>query len=490
VLGLSFATAGAVWAQSGPANQVQIRGPQPPSPAVEHRAGSAYAPSAQPANTVAPTVVAPIQTHAPSPPPAPITGPASQTRGLVQPVSYQESVPSVQNPPFQQIQHGSADRAYLADAQEPIAPPPPGAAAPMPVSTGSCSTGSCNDCGQSCGCNSCGHSQCCCESYFYQNGWYVGAEYLLIRPNFSSPVAAVERTTVVTGNTSTQTDREIPYEYDYDSDFRIYGGYRWGECGESIDLSYWRIDNDASFESIPVPADLSVIFAGFADNDADSPGERLLGRTSVELDVFDIDYTKRIPIQSGSPNNCGACCPLWDLAWSFGARFADYERVHENLVVNAAGAGISGATAVTEFVGAGPRGTLAGRRYFGDERLWSLYGKTGLALLLGDYEASSVRVAPVGAPVVTSIRDEEFDRIVPVLDLEFGLSRQFCCNTLATVGYRFQSWWELGQFEGVDVGDCNCLGSSNLLTLDGLFVSLEYTFGGGHCKRRCDPCCN
>ncbi len=309
---------------------------------------------------------------------------------------------------------------------------------------------------------------------------------MLLRPNFSSAVAAVERTTTVVGNVSTQTDREVAYEFDHDSEFRLFGGYRWGECGESFDLSYWRIDNDASFESTPVPADLSVIFAGFADNDADAPGERLLADVSVELDVFDIDYTKRIPIRSGSPSNCGVCCPLWDLAWSFGARFADYERVHENLVVNAAGAGVSGAGASTEFVGAGPRGTLAGRRYFGDERLWSAYGKTGVSLLLGDYEAGSVRVTPVGARVITTVRDEAFDRIVPVIDLEFGLSRQFGCRTLFTAGYRFQSWWELGQFEAVDVGDCNCLGSSNLLTMDGLFASLEYTFG---CKRRCDPCC-
>jgi hypothetical protein len=324
----------------------------------------------------------------------------------------------------------------------------------------------------------------CCNPYFYNNGWYVGADYMLLRPNFSSPAAAVERTTVIDPNTnaSTITDRVIEYDIDYDSTFRIFGGYRWGDCGESLEFSYWRVEADGDF--VAPPATQTLFFASFEEAIADAPGEVLRTNFNVDLDVWDIEYAKRIQVSKSTPGHCGGCCPPWDWAWSIGARIADYEREHENSVTNAAGVVLSTGEVTTTFTGAGPRAGLEGRRYFGDGSLWSLYGKSHWSLLLGDYDVTSSRTAGI----TTTNHSQNFIRTVPVAELELGLSRQIGCRTLLSAGYQFQAWWEIGRFDTILIGDCECLTSSNVLSFDGLFVRLEHTFGP-HCRPRCGSKC-
>jgi hypothetical protein len=372
-------------------------------------------------------------------------------------------------------QYETANRAYVA---EPLAP----AMVPEHVAAGDAG---CTNCGPHGGCDQGGCNPCgcdhCCSPYFYTNGWYAGAEYRHMRPNFSSPAGAVQRTTVIDPNTnaSTITDEILEYEIDYDSTYRLFGGYRWGECGESLELSFWRLDTGEAFTS--PPATDTIFFASFEEAIADGPGEILSADFNMELDVFDIDYSKRTSVHTDAGHQCGACCPAWDWGWSLGARIADYKRTHENSVINAAGALVSAGETVTIFRGAGPRAGLEARRYFGDEGKWSAYGNSHFSLLLGDYENSQSRVAGI----TTSLHFQDFIRTVPVAELEFGLARQIGCRTMLTAGYQFQAWWEIGRFDTILIGDCECLTSSNVLSLDGFFVRLEHTFGS-HGRRRCN----
>ena len=61
----------------------------------------------------------------------------------------------------------------------------------------------------------------------------------------------------------------------------------------------------------------------------------------MDLNVFDADYVKRNPVLHGSPSDCGCGIPPWDWAWSLGVRIADFDRVHNNSVTNAAGTIVS-----------------------------------------------------------------------------------------------------------------------------------------------------
>jgi hypothetical protein len=457
----------------------------------ETRAGSALAQPASIGNEVLPPGNAAA---------APGTAPAAQAPA---PAAAPPAAAAVQKAAYQQPQAPSAEplapldrtmnrydtahRAYIGEQDVvPLSPDPMGAQAGCGNCTtgcaGGCGSGCASGCGSSCGCNSCGRD--CCDPYFYNTGWYVGLDYLLLRPNFSSPAAAVERTTVIdpVTNASVITDRIIEYDIDYESSFRVFGGYRWGECGESIEAAYWQVDADESFTS--PPATQTLFFASFEQAIADAPGEVLMTDFDMELNVFDIDYTKRVPIVKG-PAGCGECCADWDWAWSIGARVADYERQHANRVITGAGTLLSTASVETSFTGAGPRAGLEGRRYCGDGGVWSFYGTSHLSLLLGDFESQSTRTAGI----TTTNHSEEFIRTVPVAEIEIGASRQIGCRTLLSVGYQFQAWWEIGRFDTILIGDCECLTSSNVFSLDGLFVRLEHTFGP-HCRHRCQPCCN
>jgi hypothetical protein len=103
-----------------------------------------------------------------------------------------------------------------------------------------------------------------------------------------------------------------------------------------------------------------------------------------------------------------------------------------------------------------------------------------MSLLLGDYEVASTR----SAGITTTNHSQNFLRTAPVAEIEVGLSRTIGCRTLLTAGYQFQAWWDIGSFDTILIGDCECLTSSNVLSLDGLFVRLEHTFGP-HCRPRC-----
>jgi hypothetical protein len=410
-------------------------------------------------------------------PAAPAAAKSPVSPASTQRTVYQQSHGTVSDAPPEPTaralsQYDTANRAYVAEPLTPAMAPE----AIGPVVGGNCGAG-CSaggNCGSSCGCNQ------CCDPYFYNQGWFVGGDLLLMRPNFSSPAAAVERTTFVdpNNNSSVITDRVIEYDIEHEAMFRIFGGYRWGDCGESLQFSYWQVDADESFTSPPASA--TVFFASFEDAIADGAGEVLRSDFDMELNVFDIEYSKRIPIRKGSPSDCSHCCPSWDWAWSIGARVADYERTHNNSVVNAAGTVLSAATVDRSFSGAGPRAGFEGRRYLGDLGKWSLYGTSHMSLLLGDYDVRSTRTAGI----TTTNHSQDFVRTAPVAEIEVGLSRQIGCRTLLTAGYQFQAWWDIGSFDTILIGDCECLTSSNVLSLDALFVRLEHTFGP-HCRPRC-----
>gem|GEM_PF-1221565 len=333
---------------------------------------------------------------------------------------------------------------------------------------GDCTTGDCPP--------ECSIRDCLGCNFFSQNGWFVGAEYLYVTPHFSEPVAAVVRTTFIDdNNNSTITDSSQSYEFGYDSSYRVYGGYRWGSCGEAITFGYFNYGGNTSYLSPIADPGNGTIIAGALENNADSPGERLLANFDMNLNTYDLDYSKRITICSCNNDPCDCCdCPPWAITWSAGVRVADFERTEGNQLLNANGGVDATAEIETLFVGAGPKIGVEGRRYMGPNYRWSIFGKGSMALLLGDYDTTRTKVS--GGGTITTIQTDNFRRVIPVTDIEVGFSRQIGQKTMFTAGYFFQAWWDLGMFEAIEGTNFGPEDDSNIMAFDGLMLRIERVF--------------
>jgi hypothetical protein len=374
-----------------------------------------------------------------------------------------------------------------AAAPEEVAPVENG---PRP-NYGGCTDGSCGcgpgPCMDDCSCGDC-NSPCCISdclmcNYFSKNGWYIGGDYIYATEHYSEPVAFMLETTTNLQNGDT-IDRQTPrtYDFDYNSNYRFFGGFRWGSCGEAINFSYFHYGNSTE-ESATVPdpnTDNLVITTHFKTNNSD-PGDNIRSTNYTKFNVYDIDYSKRIPICSCNSNPCDCCqCPPWAITWSAGVRFADLNREQRDLVRDEDGDPIVNNQILTSFTGVGPRVTAEGRRFFGDCNRWSLFGKSGMALLLGDYSSTNTKIVPDSTPgLIINTRTDNYRRLIPMMEIDVGVSRQFGTNTLVTAGYFFQAWWDLGMYAEVDniiTTGISAEDDSNIMALDGFMLRIEHTF--------------
>ncbi|MGC4006646.1 MAG: Lpg1974 family pore-forming outer membrane protein [Pirellulales bacterium] len=342
---------------------------------------------------------------------------------------------------------------------------------------GGCATCGGGDCGGSCG----GLSDCVPCNYFARNGWYIGADYTYSRANFSEPVSSVVRvvSTDANGN-NTFTDSNQTYDLNYQSNFRVNGGYRWGTCGEAINFSYTGFqDNTTYFAPIPVAG--SVVVAGPMAINC-SPGDRLITSLNISANNYDLDYSKRIPICTQGSDECGCPggCPPWALTWSAGLRYGDVSLNSPTTLFDATGALVTSSNASVEFQGIGPKIGLEGRRYLGCNQRWSVYGKGSLSLLVGQYDVALRSVIP-GPPDAIAMQNYNYTRMVPVTDIEIGISRQIGAKTMVTAGYFAQCWWDVSTLNTVDasgVGIINTpnLDDANIMAFDGFMFRIERVF--------------
>ena len=134
------------------------------------------------------------------------------------------------------------------------------------------------------------------------------------------------------------------------------------------------------------------------------------------------------------------------------------------------------------FQGGGLRTGLEGRRYFFKDGWLSLYGKGNLSLLYGTVDLVTIRdvfdPSTPGAPVVSNRQTFTNRQIIPVTELEAGLTAQATCHTAFTVGYLMAAWHDLG---ARDQDQLNTLlpiayDDANILGFDGFFARVEFAY--------------
>ena len=362
-------------------------------------------------------------------------------------------------------------------------------------SSQNCSDGSCYTGTQCC------ETQCCGR----RGQFFVGADYLHIRSTFSESTAYVTRT----GGTPTGPDLLPPItntfhelEYDYEPSYRVYGGYRFCDCGGEIRFAFTQFNSSAAADSGPVPLPSGGQSTQYLYGDelpAFEAGDRIQTRSNVDAKIYDLGFAKTIPL--GSPACCGgggccdtccddsccdssccdSCCwcPAWDIKWSAGLRFADisWDRV-ANLQTpsNAQRAGETRSTTM-DFEGGGARVGLEGTRYLGRRQRFALFAKSDISILLGDVNINYIK------DNITINGDEEFTRyhstqLIPVLDIEAGGTVYVTDCLTISGGYLFSAWHDLGMRDTFDILDGNgpTFDDANILGFDGFFVRSELAF--------------
>lgn len=335
------------------------------------------------------------------------------------------------------------------------------------------------------GCDSCGSGSCgggCLNdclpcNYWSQSGFYIGADYVYARATYSEPTAFLQQEILVDANGNGRTIiQNVPFSTDYQSTYRAVAGYRWGNCGESINFNLFNFNTGTSLVAPQADPLNGFVIAGPLEQNP-VPGQQLVIGLDTSATTYDLDYSKRIPICSCNSDPCSCCdCPPWAITWNAGARVGTIEINQPSLLFEANGLLNSDGNALIEFVGAGPKVGVEGRRFFGENYRWSAYGKSNLSLLLGQYDVTLTKFTP--AALQTSIQSYNYTRIVPVIDLEVGVSRQIGKKTLLTAGYFFQAWFDVSTINTVRFANFNtaAIDDSNIMSFDGLMVRLEHTF--------------
>jgi hypothetical protein len=317
----------------------------------------------------------------------------------------------------------------------------------------------------------------CRELRFHPGGgWFGGAEYLQVRPTFSEANAYLRRDGAGTART---VDTLVDYDFDHDSAVRAFLGYRLLDCNSQVTFSFTSFDSDVARQSDAVPADQTTVFNGALETLADDPGQRIATEASVDLDVFDVDFSKTIPLGHPLPacqSGCGGCAS-WDVTWSAGIRMADAQWGTRTQVINGSEQMEQLAELEMNFDGAGPRLGLEGRRYLGDAGCWSLYARSYVSLLLGDYELVANRFEQEGSdPALFTDKVTSRTRVIPVTEIEVGATwRPTACATFSA-GYLFQAWHDLGMSSEILGAEFGFYDDANILAFDGYFLRGEWSF--------------
>ncbi|HEX2474660.1 MAG TPA: Lpg1974 family pore-forming outer membrane protein [Lacipirellulaceae bacterium] len=354
---------------------------------------------------------------------------------------------------------------------------------------GCCDTCGSGDCGGECwhrggfGCDWFG-MVCPPGRYFFT------ADYLHMRASFSEAVAFLVQEDDQQG---IATDTFHSFDFDYESSYRLGGGYRLCNCGEEVRMYYTRLKSSADAD-VPdgaiMPFEVNV-----------PPGGTASARADVDAKSFDLEFAKTIPLGGALGCECGdACggcgdgcgsgcaCPAWDITWSGGVRFADVEWSRGSAAADSTDFVVTESLSAMDFEGGGIKIGLEGRRYFWGNGCLSVYLKGDISLLMGDVDIITARrtddpTTPTDTDtlIAQTISNRQ---IIPVTELEAGLTGHITCNTSITTGYMLSAWHDLGfrdEFQGFSNGVAGSLletnyDDANILGFDGFFARLEVAY--------------
>jgi hypothetical protein len=203
-------------------------------------------------------------------------------------------------------------------------------------------------------------------------------------------------------------------------------------------------------------------------------------RASVNANMYDIDLGHRQCFQPTCCDDpCGkACtrpCQAWDVTYWLGIRIADVRWNSFGSVINVNSQDLVATNQhQMNFSGAGPRVGVNVRRYIGSRNRFAVFARANIALVLGHYQIQSSYYETDGNDTDTNTLSR--NRVIPVTDIEVGLSYNFRQRTTVSAGYFMQAWHDLGMSQQITGQYPQGYDDANILSFDGLFVRGEWSF--------------
>jgi len=309
----------------------------------------------------------------------------------------------------------------------------------------------------------------------------------LIRPHFSDSTAFIRNDASQNGNDFAFHEQSVDFDYDYESQFRGYLGFRLDQCQSEIRFTFWNMNFSQNAPTQPPVPDIPagqtippVTYVNNIDTAADTPGDVITANSNIDVNIYDLDFSKRVtfnkvPCGTDCCNPCFVPCPGWDVEFTLGVRGADINREYSTTILDATGAQKSTGQVDGRFVGAGPRVGILGRRFFSPSGCWHVYGKGSGALLLGSWERNIDRFTENNGVTLLTTSNGDHPRMIPVTEIEVGVAYQPSRWINISAGWLFQTWWDLGAYEAASASFIP-LDDSNIMSFDGLTVRGELTF--------------
>lgn len=308
----------------------------------------------------------------------------------------------------------------------------------------------------------------------------VGGEYLSVRAKPSQAISFLERDTTDPLNTS-DTFHQVPFSHE--GSFRAFAGYRWSDCGEEIRFTYTNFDTGGDFVSPAANGAGTLTYLADLEILALTPGSYIRGTVDIDLDSYDLGWSKTIPLGSplmgccddGCCDTLGCHCPAWDITFTAAARAVNYRAQRTLVGFNAADVAQERADDYVDFDGFGGRVGMMGRRYIGRRGIASVYMKGDISLLCGDYESRQVENDLEAVPTITT-QSISGMRVIPVTEIEAGATLFLTTNTSVSAGYMLSAWHDLGFGTEFDYGVASHYDDANIMGFDGYFVRVETAF--------------
>jgi hypothetical protein len=271
-------------------------------------------------------------------------------------------------------------------------------------------------------------------------------------------------------NIPTVTDTFHDLDFQYQSSYRFGAGYQLPRAGEQMRFLFTRMSSSADATAT---SDTDTIRGPF-DTDP-GPGGVFTAHGQVDTWSYDVEFAKTIALGGG----CG-CTPAWDITWEGGFRFAQVRNTRSYLGVPADTEEDPTNSASTKlaFQGGGPRFGVEGRRYFGQRQWLSTYVKGDISLLMGHVDVTDHHLTSDTGSIID--QSASFRNIIPVTEIEAGLTGQLTRSVNLTAGYLFSAWQDLGfrdEFNQTGITALNTgYDDGNILGFDGFFARLELDF--------------
>jgi hypothetical protein len=170
-------------------------------------------------------------------------------------------------------------------------------------------------------------------------------------------------------------------------------------------------------------------------------------------------------------------CPLWDITFSAGVRYAEADWERSWTSFNTDEQEIGSAEGTMDFQGVGAKVGIEGRRYFFKSGWLSAYAKGDLSLLWGELEFETLQQDQLDLPTEITVSNES-RQIIPVTELEAGVTAQVTCNSRFSGGYLLSAWHDLGYRDDFvnDITFPIVYDDANILGFHGWFVRAEIAY--------------